>query len=68
MNFASQRLLGSARVSRAGFGALAKTIFAFFHPTEMKVRDGSGAIASRRGVRSDQMRHHSVMSTSLRGN
>jgi len=49
MNPASQRIPGSARAARAGFGALAKTIFAFFHP-EMKVRDGDGAIASTRGA------------------
>jgi hypothetical protein len=45
MKPALQWIPGSVRASRAGFGALAKTIFAFFHPTEMKVRDGDGAIA-----------------------
>jgi hypothetical protein len=49
-------VLGSARASRAGFGALAETNFSADVPWdeialfEAKVRDGEGAIASTRGA------------------
>ena len=45
--------LGSARASRAGFGALAETVFrrgSADYQREEQVRDGDGAIASTRGA------------------
>jgi hypothetical protein len=49
------KLLGSARASRAGFGALAKTGFARFHTAREKVRDGEVTIASTRGACAPQI-------------
>jgi L-seryl-tRNA(Ser) seleniumtransferase len=47
--------VGSARASRAGFGASPKQAFRICDVPAKKVRDGEGAITSTRGARAPQM-------------